>query len=616
MAIFDYHTLPSATSKALFSDALAITFYTYHNLDNGFTEGYYRYGIGPGLINTLVSGLIGSHTSQGVIPGIPWNPDSEAAALRAVETAGWFPIAPQTLGYQGTVDKRGTYFGEQPGYTTAEAEVLGKYAADGRLIAIGIGFRGTSGPRESEILDSLGDLINDLKAGFGPASYSRDFTANAFGTLLKNVAAYASTQNLSGKDVLVTGHSLGGLEVNSMADLSSSHWAGFYQNASYLGFASPTQSQSGKVLNIGFENDPVFRDVPNPGSSQPSAGVHDTPWPSATNNIVSFNDYYASDMWNWLPFSIGNLATWLTHLPFNYSGMSRVVESSFYPLTEKDSTVIVANLSDTQRAKTWVQDLNRDAEPHSGRTFILGTEHDDLIKGAAANDYLEGGRGNDSFRDAGGYNLIRGGEGRDKLQLDQSLSQFQLANDGQGTLYLRDSKGDISLVQGIEQLVSTEPGFLWWTQQVTHEVTDAGMTSAKGMAPYSHSVNGDAGANLLLAQADKDWVFGNRGDDWLVSTKNTVNFVGGEGNDQMLSLSGQGGNTFLFSGAFGHDVITGYLATDRLVFIGVEATQQNSRVETCASLGVTHTKLTLGDQSVDLVGVAPSDIVNSSLVFA
>lgn len=210
MGIFDYKNLGTEGSKALFADAMAITLYTYHNLDNGFAVGYQHNGLGLGLPATLVGALLGSTDSQGVIPGLPWNPDSEKAALDAVQKAGWTPISASTLGYGGKVDARGTFFGEKAGYTTAQVEVLGKYDDAGKLLEIGIGFRGTSGPRETLISDSIGDLVSDLLAALGPKDYAKNYAGEAFGGLLKNVADYASAHGLSGKDVLVSGHSLGG----------------------------------------------------------------------------------------------------------------------------------------------------------------------------------------------------------------------------------------------------------------------------------------------------------------------------------------------------------------------------------------------------------------------
>ena len=58
MGVFDYKNFTASDSKALFSDALAITLYSYHNIDNGFAEGYQHNGFGLGLPATLVLSLI------------------------------------------------------------------------------------------------------------------------------------------------------------------------------------------------------------------------------------------------------------------------------------------------------------------------------------------------------------------------------------------------------------------------------------------------------------------------------------------------------------------------------------------------------------------------------
>ena len=232
------------------------------------------------------------------------------------------------------------------------------------------------------ISDTIGDVINDLLAALGPKDYAKNYAGEAFGKLLGDVAAFAQANGLSGKDVLVSGHSLGGLGVNSLADLSSERWSGFYKDSNYIAYASPTQSASDKVLNIGYENDPVFRALDGSTFNLSSLGVHDAHQDSATNNIVNFNDHYASTLWNVLPFSILNIPTWLSHLPTGYGdGLSRVLESKFYDFTSKDSTIVVANLSDPARASTWVQDLNRNAETHKGSTFIIGSDGNDLIQG-------------------------------------------------------------------------------------------------------------------------------------------------------------------------------------------------------------------------------------------
>ncbi len=615
MAVFDYKDVGSNVSAALFKDALAITLYSYHNLDNGFAVGYQKNGMGTGLPATLVKAVLGGVDSQGVVPGIPWNPDSEKLAREAVEKAGWSPISAQQLGYAGKVDQRGTFFGEKPGYDSAQVEILGKYDADGQLTAIGIGFRGTSGPRESLISDSIGDAISDLLAAIGPADYAKNYTGNAFDTLLGKVAAFAGSQGLAGKDVLVSGHSLGGLAVNSLADLSGDHWSGFYRDASYIAFASPTQSTvTSNVLNIGYENDPVFRALNGSDFSLSSLGVHDANQASATNNIVSFNDHYASVAWNLMPFSIANVSTWVTHLPSGYeSGMNRILDSAFYDLTHKDSTIVVANLSNPARENNWVQDLNRNAEKHTGTTLIIGSEGNDLIQGGRGNDFLEGRDGNDSFRDSGGYNIILGGKGVNTLDLQQSLNRVDVVNDGQGTLYVRDNHGGITLARDISLLVSDEPGWLGLSKAVSHRVADDGLWAGNSRTDYTHSVNAGPGDSTLKAGDHGDWLLGQGGNDHLLGSAGNDVFIGGAGDDLLESVGGS--NTFVFSGYFGNDTLLGYQPSDRLVFLGVEGGHE-ADYRAHASVSGNDTVLSFGSDSVTLVGVGLASLVGSDIVIA
>lgn len=617
MGVYDYKNFGTADSKALFSDAMAITLYSYHNLDNGFATGYQHNGFGLGLPATLVTALIGGTDSQGVIPGIPWNPDSEKLALDAVKQAGWTPITAAQLGYDGKTDVRGTFFGEKAGYTSAQVEILGKYDAQGHLTEMGIAFRGTSGPREILIGDSIGDVINDLLAAFGPKDYAKNYVGEAFNNLLSDVVAFAKANGLTGKEILVSGHSLGGLAVNSMADLSSGKWGGFFSDSNYIAYASPTQSATDKVLNVGYENDPVFRALDGSTFTGASVGVHDAPHASTTDNIVSFNDHYASTAWNLLPFSIVNIPTWISHLPTGYGdGMTRVLDSKFYDLTSRDSTIIVANLSDPARANTWVQDLNRNAETHKGSTFIIGSDGNDLIQGGSGNDYLEGRAGNDTFRDSGGYNILLGGAGNNTLDLQQSVSKFDFANDGAGNLYIRDANGGISITRDIGSIVTKEPGFLWglFKDDVTHSVTASGLKVGNNLTQYESSVKGTSGVDTLKAHASGDWLFGLDGNDHLIGGAGNDVFVGGAGND--LMESGGGADTFLFNGAFGQDRVIGFTANDKLVFLGVQGVLPNDDFRAHATSVGQDTVLKFGGDSVTLVGVSLSSLSSDGVVIA
>ncbi|MGE8145324.1 polyurethane esterase [Pseudomonas frederiksbergensis] len=564
MGLFDYKNAGSAAGKALYSDAIALTLYAY--------------------------------TPTG----------------KPLPATAWAPIGATALGYQGKVSAQGSFFGEKDGFTSAEAEVLGKYDAAGKLIGIGVAFRGTGGLGYS---DTFGDIKNNLLAAIGPVDYAKNYAKNAFDTLLKDVAAFAIAHGVGAKDVLVSGHSLGGLGVNSVAELSGDNWGGFFKEANYVAFASPTQSVSTNVLNIGYENDPVFRALDGTTFSSGSVGKHDGYQASATNNIVNFNDHYASTAQNLVPFSILNPMSWSAHGSLGYAdGLNRVIGSSFYDLTSKDSTLIVSNLALDSRGKTWVEDLGRSGEPHTGSTFIIGTDSNDLLKGGAGNDFIEGRDGNDRFRDDGGYNILLGGKGSNTFELQKPLQNFSFANDGDGTLYVRDAYGGISLTRDIGALVSKESGSWLSTKDVTYNVTANGLLNGTELTHYNHSLNGDAYGNTLAATTDGDWLFGHAGDDLLRSDKSHVTFVGGAGNDVMHASGGN--NTFLFSGAFGFDAINGYQGSDKLVFMGVQGAGQGYDYKQHASQTGHDTVLKVGDFAVTLVGVGLDNLSTSSFTFA
>ncbi|MCC8421041.1 polyurethane esterase [Photorhabdus thracensis] len=617
MGVFQYKDFDDTTSKELFSDAKTISGYAYHNLGSGFAEGYYNYGYGLGIPLTLVTALIGSTTSQGVSTKLPWNPDAEKQARDKLNEAGWFTISADELGYKGKTDARGTFYGEKSSHSTAQAEVMGKYDADGNLTSIGIAFRGTSGPRESIITDTFGDIINNVLVGLGKTEYSNNYTPNAFGRLLDHVANYAKAHGLTGSDVLVSGHSLGGLAANSMAGSSETKWGGFYSQSNYITFASPSQYEKGnKVLNVGYENDPVFRVLTGTSATASSAGVHDAPKDSTTNNIVNFNDHYASTTWNLLPFSIANLSTWVSHVtPFYQSGMQRVMDSTFYDLTHKDSTIVVSNLSNVTRGNTWVEDLNRNAEKHTGSTFIIGTNSNDLIKGGKGNDYLEGLDGNDIFRDDGGFNMIAGGKGHNTFDLQKSLKNAEIAYDKAGTLYLRDAHGDITIATDISTIRSKESTWLFLTKTVDSQVRADGLHSNQGVKQYANSVTGNDGNDTLTSKTSGSWLFGLDGDDTLIGFGNNNVFVGGEGNDVLKSQGNN--NTFLFSGDFGQDIVYGYNKTDKLVFLGTEgSSDEKSSYLDHATMVDNNLVFTFGQNSVTLVGVSMDSLFADNIILA
>jgi hypothetical protein len=555
----------------------------------------------------------------------------------------------------------GTFFGEHADVASAQVSVSGKYDAHNKLIAIGVAFQGSGGDfRESSpilgALDSFVDFTqNNFRAAADPKGFGTEYPYLAFGKLLSSVATYAQQHGLTGKDIIFTGASLGGMAVNSMADLSNDHFEGYFGNSNFVAIASYSQTltQPQKVLNIGTENDPVFRMMKNGTYSPLSLFTHDNPHPTTTDNIISFNDAYAKSDPN-IPQPFIN--TWSAgHDPKELATLlPRITDSNFYDLAYRDSNVIVSGLSQELRETTWVESLEHNIglpknigefskkylelngqydAPKSGPTFILGTEHNDKLRGGSGTDYLEGGQGNDVFEDRGGYNIILGGQGHDSMNLQGSLSQFEVAYDsaqdgGANTLYIRDDKGGISLLRGVEtlttqEMVSKHFYVLWWKsfktgenlETVKHDVTDGGLRSGDDLKAYQHSVNGDDGTNKLKASASGDWLFGKMGNDELSSTKANVTFVGGGGDDILIS-NGGGSNTFLFDGIFGNDKIHNFKAADTLNFIGVEGVTDNFDYRSFAKEVNGDTVLTFGESTVALVGVSLDSLSSSSVVIA
>ncbi|AJO77940.1 calcium-binding protein [Pseudomonas sp. MRSN 12121] len=574
MAIFDYKGLSAEANRKLFNDVYDIITYTQYLIDT--------------------------------------------------PTAGWKQLSAETLDYKGITDKRGTYYGEQSSVATAQAEVLGQYDQAGNLVKIAIGFRGTGGPPEAGIQDYLHDFKNNFQAAFDPQGFGTEYPYLAFGNLLSSVASYASQHGLAGQDIVIGGASLGGMAVNSMADLSEDRWDGFYKDSSYVAVVSPSLSTSQKVLNLGAENDPVFRLMENGQLTWGSLGAHDSPVELTTDNIISFNSHYASFWQNLLPHSVFNPLSWLVHEPAEIAAyLKRIADSEFYELTHEDSTIVVSNLSPEAGSTTWVENLGRYGSTHSGPTFVLGTENNDLLRGGAGNDYLEGGGGNDVFQTGGGYNMVLGGQGSNTLDLRGSLSQFQLAydsakddlNDGPNTLYVRDGLGGISVLSDIDTLTSQETTWIFFNKTVSHDVTVDGLRTGNEMTAYQHSVNGNAQENQLAATIDGDWLFGKNGNDVLSSDKANVTFVGGNGNDTLNSQGG-GNNTFLFHGNFGQDQVFGFHASDNLKFIGVGAAADNPDYRDFASEVDNNTVFHFGENSVTLVGVGLDSLSSYGVTIA
>lgn len=527
------------------------------------------------------------------------------------EENGWKVLDGTTLNYSGCSNPYGAFYGESILEASAECNILGKYDANGKLVNIGISFWGTgtyeSAPTLQHFINMAMDLVSDARAAVVD-DYADNYALYAYKNLMDSVAAFATANGLTGDDVIISGHSLGGLAVNSMATLSAQgEWNGFYENSSYIALASPTQNLANdKVLNIGYENDPVFRVLTGHNLSFDSLFNHDAPLETCTNNIVSFNDYYAGLTDDCKFFSIFNLSSWAGHNGQSYAdGVLRIMDSEIYDFTHQNSNIIVSNLSEENRSTTWVCDLNKSIT-HEGSTFIIGTESNDLLQGGKGNDYLCGGGGDDSFKDHNGYNVIYGGAGNNTYISECNFADLNFSHDAEGTLYFKYSTGDITRAEDIHYVNADHTWFslfgIDFNQNATWQVTDYGLEGDNGKVAYTQSFYADTENSFTVSTASNDsWFYSGTNDSDISVVGNNNNIVSGYTNDA-IHLDGSD-NTLLFYGDFGHDTVYNLSSSDSLIFMANQSIADNDSYLNHLSFEGDNALLTYGDSSVTLVGV-------------
>jgi hypothetical protein len=91
----------------------------------------------------------------------------------------------------------------------------------------------------------------------------------------------------SGAAFAFTGASLGGGATNLMANIAGSAFGGAFAAATFVGFASPNISTAAGILNVGFENDPIYKAL---------NGYAD--FPSSLDNLVLATSQYMAGNYN------------------------------------------------------------------------------------------------------------------------------------------------------------------------------------------------------------------------------------------------------------------------------------------------------------------------------
>lgn len=470
--------------------------------------------------------------------------------------ADWTTLTGQQIG-------GGAYTGETFTNGPAAAEVYRKGSE------ITVSFRGS---------DGLGDVLDWPTLLFGN-SYIENFDA-----LLNAVRTYASAQGFT--QIFVTGHSLGAAAANILRNVADSRYGGAFSDASFVAFASPKISGNSDILNIGMDNDWIFKRIEYINIFNPDD------FSSTTDNIFWFNDgAYDNALSGSNPRSLNEALGQATNYPHSSSNhidaVARITGSEFYDQMSRDSIILVDS---TNNPLIPVGPNTTDA---TGPIFYLGQDIDDVFIGSAFGDFMESLAGDDYVDAAEGNDRVSLGLGDDGVQGgggDDTLD----GGAGQDVAYYADVGAGISVDLNQRGVNVTGGG----GNDALTEIEDI-VGSLQ-----SDTLIGDDENNLLVALGGNDSVVGNGGDDTLLSGVGIDTLDGGIGNDVLesngsasLLTGGSGEDTFIFSAGGTHRItdfedLSDFIMIDRetpFTFGQLDIAQQGADARVVAGTEVTLT---------------------------
>lgn len=470
--------------------------------------------------------------------------------------SGWRDLTPAELGIDPALfDALGVY--SSPTNGSAQVKITGKFE-NGQVTDIAVAFAGTS---------DFGDIGSYFEL-------EDQRVLNDFVGILDATAAFAQSGGLTGADVTVTGYSLGGAITNALSFRAEDFSGGFFADADYFAFASPTiYDAPARILNLGMENDVVFRSVGDVDATLADglwdAAINDDkPFAASADNIVLYEDAYANPLFPLGFFSLLNITNgWAAHVRGVFeTPWTTIANATFYDDIHLDSSVVISALSPLLRATTWVSDAPRITSDHySEDAFILGTNAADKLRDGDNADALDGFGGNDDFDLSTGNDRVAGGSGTDRVYVDGYDSSYNLFRLSNGTVYLEDDYYGLKELTDVEHITFT--GHLvdrTYTIETGEIDSWSWFVSDKGYAAKIEGHDGDDtlsggnGTNAIFGRAGNDLINGNGGWDILAGGQGDDQINGGSGDDRIY---GGAGNDHLIAGA-GNDTLSGDTGDD------------------------------------------------------
>lgn len=168
-----------------------------------------------------------------------------------------------------------------------------------------------------------------------------------------------------------------------------------------------------------------------------------------------------------------------------------------------------------------------------GDDVVFGGAGDDIVFGGAGNDHISGGAGNDRLFGEDGDDIVFGDAGDDHLS---GGSGDDLLSGGDGKDVIEGGAGDDTIVAGAGDDIA-EGGF------------------------GNDSLSGGDGGDLLSGGDGNDTVYGDAGDDCISGGNGNDVLAGGDGDDV---VDGNAGNDRIYGGA-GDDILNGGTGKDTII---------------------------------------------------
>ncbi len=206
----------------------------------------------------------------------------------------------------------------------------------------------------------------------------------------------------------------------------------------------------------------------------------------------------------------------------------------------------------------------------AGADAIYGGAGDDFAFGGTGNDRLRGGAGDDTLSGGENEDILFGEDGNDRLTGEVGFDMLD-GGDGNDTLSGGDQADNLFGRLGDDSL-SGDGGADRLFAGAGNDVASGGSGNDVFFGGHGDdTLNGDGGNDRVFAGAGNDLIDGGTGDDEITGGVGFDTITGGLGDDTLTGAFNA--DTFLFSGAFGNDVITDFHANndfERIDLSGVD----------------------------------------------